>query len=145
MPGQSTAQDNDISLMAHLMRRAGFGAARDELEERAAIGYAATVDELLDPDAFGVPKVEADILVRYLPSIHSLMSPSCCRSNWVYHMINTKRPLEEKIALLWQQVFATGNSKVDAPNELQVQLDLFREYGLGCFRDLLVEVARTRR
>ena len=26
----------DIALMAHLMRRAGFGATREELEERAA-------------------------------------------------------------------------------------------------------------
>ena len=26
----------DIALMAHLMRRAGFGASREELEERVA-------------------------------------------------------------------------------------------------------------
>ena len=30
----------DIALMAHLMRRAGFGATREELEERAEQGYA---------------------------------------------------------------------------------------------------------
>ena len=30
--------NNDIALMAHLMRRAGFGATRDELEARAAKG-----------------------------------------------------------------------------------------------------------
>ena len=34
----------DIALMAHLMRRAGFGATREELEERAAKGYEATVE-----------------------------------------------------------------------------------------------------
>ena len=28
----------DIALMAHLMRRAGFGASRDELEQRVAKG-----------------------------------------------------------------------------------------------------------
>ena len=32
-----------IDLMAHLMRRAGFGADRDELERRVAKGYEATV------------------------------------------------------------------------------------------------------
>ena len=37
-----TYQD-DIALMAHLMRRAGFGATRDELEARVAKGYEATV------------------------------------------------------------------------------------------------------
>ena len=41
----------NIALMAHLMRRAGFGASRDELEARAAKGYEATVEELLNPDS----------------------------------------------------------------------------------------------
>ena len=43
--------DNDIALMAHLMRRAGFGAPYQELEARAAKGYGATVEELLHPEA----------------------------------------------------------------------------------------------
>ena len=38
---------DDLALMAHLMRRAGFGASRDELETRTAKGYDATVEELL--------------------------------------------------------------------------------------------------
>ena len=43
--------DENIKLMAHLMRRAGFGASRDELERRVKVGYEATVEELLNPDA----------------------------------------------------------------------------------------------
>ncbi|MEE8305100.1 MAG: hypothetical protein V3S24_21985, partial [Candidatus Tectomicrobia bacterium] len=42
--------DQDIALMAHLMRRAGFGAQHDELKVRAAQGYEATVEELLHPE-----------------------------------------------------------------------------------------------
>ncbi|GIT02243.1 MAG: hypothetical protein CM1200mP27_08680 [Chloroflexota bacterium] len=42
--------DQDIALMAHLMRRAGFGATRDELEARVANGYEATVEELLNTE-----------------------------------------------------------------------------------------------
>ena len=38
--------DQDTALMAHLMRRAGFGATREELETRVAKGYEATVEEL---------------------------------------------------------------------------------------------------
>ena len=45
----STVTTEDIELMAHLMRRAGFGADRNELEDRAAKGYEATVEELLNP------------------------------------------------------------------------------------------------
>ena len=37
----------DIELMAHLMRRAGFGATRDELDPCPAKGYEATVERLL--------------------------------------------------------------------------------------------------
>ena len=36
----------DLELMAHLMRRAGFGASRDELEERTLAGYNSTVENL---------------------------------------------------------------------------------------------------
>ena len=40
--------DNNIALMAHLMRRAGFGAGREELERCLERGYESTVEELLD-------------------------------------------------------------------------------------------------
>ena len=47
--------NKEIGLMAHLMRRAGFGAPYQELEARAATGYEATVEELLEPEAHGIP------------------------------------------------------------------------------------------
>ncbi|SVB07898.1 uncharacterized protein METZ01_LOCUS160752, partial [marine metagenome] len=40
--------DRDIALMAHLLRRAGFGASRDEVEARVAQGYDNVVEELLN-------------------------------------------------------------------------------------------------
>ena len=42
----------EIALMAHLMRRAGFGATRRELESYAANGYEDTVERLLDFSGF---------------------------------------------------------------------------------------------
>ena len=48
----------DIALMAHLMRRAGFGASREELEARAAKGYEATVEELVNPEAEPVDRYD---------------------------------------------------------------------------------------
>ena len=54
----------EIVLMAHLMRRAGFGARRDELERRAAVGYEETVEELLSPEEYGIPPTDTDILFR---------------------------------------------------------------------------------
>ena len=40
----------------------------------------------------------------------------------MYHMVNSQRPLEEKMALFWHHVFATGNSKVDNCDQLLEQL-----------------------
>ena len=54
--------DSDIALMAHLMRRAGFGASYEELERRAANGYEATVEELLHPEE--QPDLEMDVMNR---------------------------------------------------------------------------------
>ena len=55
---------DDILLMAHLMRRAGFGASYEELERRAAAGYEATVEELLHPEE--QPDMDMDVMQRYM-------------------------------------------------------------------------------
>ena len=55
--------ENDLAQIAYLLRRAGFGARRDELETYAAKGYDAVVDELLHPERF--PEVEDDVFDRY--------------------------------------------------------------------------------
>ena len=65
--------DQKIDLMAHLMRRAGFGAAREELEARAEKGYEATVEELVNPQEDAVDKYE---FYRYHPGyIRHITSP----------------------------------------------------------------------
>ena len=88
------AYQEDIALMAHLMRRAGFGATRDELETRAAKGYEATVEELLNPDT--QPPVDDYALLRYQPA--SLLpggQPPMGNVHWLYYLVNTQRPLRK--------------------------------------------------
>ncbi|HYZ41588.1 MAG TPA: DUF1800 domain-containing protein [Stellaceae bacterium] len=136
------ATQEDIGLMAHLMRRAGFGASRDELEARAWKGYEATVEELLHPEL--QPAVDPYTLLRYQPA--SLLpggQPPMGNLNWLYHLVNTKRPLQEKMAVFWHHVFATGNSKVDNYDQLLEQINLFREHGMGNYGDLLLTVAKN--
>ena len=134
------AYQSDIALMAHLMRRAGFGATRNELEARVAKGYEETVEELLHPET--QPPVDAYTLLRYQPA--SLLpggQPPMGNVNWLYYLVNTKRPLEEKMALFWHHVFATGNSKVDNYDQLLEQIELFRENGLASYHELLYKVS----
>ena len=130
-----------IALMGHLMRRAGFGASYDELAARAAKGYEATVEELLHPEDY--KPVDSEMLYRFMPGYEGALGPPLNQAEWVYRMINTQRPLEEKMALFWHQLFATGNSKVDNPPELTQQINMFREHGMGKFRGLLVELAKN--
>ena len=133
--------NHDIALMSHLMRRTGFGATRGELEQRAAKGYDATVEELLHPELQLAD--DEDFMFRYMPGIEAPLAPPLAQSQWVYRMVNTQRPLQEKMVLFWHHVFATGNSKVDNPPEILEQLALFRRLGMGSFPNLLVELAKN--
>ena len=131
----------DIALMAHLMRRAGFGANRDELEARVAKGYEATVEELLHPEEQEpVDKLDLQRYHGWTWKPGTLQGMGA--AEWMYYLLNTQRPLEEKMTLFWHQVFATGVSKVDHYDELMDQTDLFREMGMGSYRDLLLAMAK---
>jgi len=133
----------DLALMAHLMRRAGFGATREELERRVAKGYEATVEELLNPTD-EQPPGQVALMLRYHPSF--LLPggvPFAAQANWMYQMLSTQRPLEEKMALFWHHIFATGNSKVDNADQMLVQVELFRKYGMGDYKTMLVELSKN--
>jgi len=131
--------DQDIALMAHLMRRAGFGAPYTELETRVATGYEATVEELLHPEA--QPEVDADIMMRYKTEWVSKAGLEGQQEEWTFRMINTKRPLEEKIALFWHGILCTGHAKCENPRQQEFEVDMFRRGGLGKFSDLLMDLA----
>ena len=132
--------DNDLALMGHLMRRAGFGATRAELEELTARGYEQVVEDLLDPERF--PEVEEDILKRYHAALNGWEPIMAWSGRWLYRMINTKRPLEEKIALFWHHVFATGYNKSEHPPTLVGQIDTFRRNGMGGMKTILLDLSR---
>ena len=131
--------DKDIALMAHLMRRAGFGAPYAELEARVATGYEATVDELLHPEA--QPELDLDIMLRYKTEWVSKAGLEGQQEEWAFRMINTERPLEEKIVLFWHGILCTGHAKCENPRQQQFEIDMFRRDGMGSFRDLLLKLA----
>ena len=132
--------DNDIALMAHLMRRAGFGAMRTELEALVAKGYEATVEELLQPE--NQADLDFDLMERYLPEYGELAGIESNQQGWIYRMINTKRPLQEKMTLFWHGIHCTGQAKVDHGRMMSVTIEMFRQHGMGNFRDLLVELSK---
>ena len=130
----------DIALTAHLMRRAGFGATRAELEALVAKGYEATVEDLLHPGDPG--NMPDDVIRRFHVDQSELRQLTSAASYWMYRMITTRSPLEEKIALFWHGLFATGYSKLNQGKSLLNQVDMFRRHGMGGFGNLLVELSR---
>ena len=116
----TTASRQEIKLMAHLMRRAGFGATIGELEARAAKGYAATVEEMLHPGEAG--DIPQDIIRRYHVDQSELRQPFSAAGNWVYRMVTSANPLEERLALFFHGLFATGYTKLNQARALLLSL-----------------------
>ena len=155
----------------HLYRRAGFGASQEEVDNYTRLSlasYAGAVARLLGyeeiPDdvdskvgTSGYVGVTARSGNGYQPAANILDG----RQRWLFRMVHSKRPLQEKMALFWHNHFATAYSKVvseigdsviasrmfaakpdDDGSRTTGQLELFRDYALGNFRDLLVAVAK---
>ena len=131
--------DKDIALMAHLMGRAGFGAQYHELEARAAKGYEETVEELLHPED-NPNGLELDLAERYF--IEWSHFTRGVPEYIAFRMINSKAQLEEKMTLFWHGILCTADSKGQSQATEDVQLDMLRRYGMGSFKDLLVEISR---
>ena len=131
----------DTELMAHLLRRAGFGAAHAEIEAAVHAGYENTVERLLNP---GDAQWIGDFMVRRFDHEASGMinHPGSAR-NWIYRMVTSGAPLQEKMTLFWHGIFATGMPKVINGRALSDQVSMFRRYGMGRFDALLLELAKN--
>ena len=149
----------------HLLRRAGFGASADEIGAYSTMSYAAAVDRLVNyervPDdvdtKIGQPGyVGTTSNGPFLPN--TVINDA--RQRWLFRMLHTNRPLQEKMALFWHNYFATGYTKLTAsvtpddatrlmagnpaidPAGQQGQIDMLRQKSLGNMRDLLISIAQ---
>ncbi|MDA0769767.1 MAG: DUF1800 domain-containing protein [Chloroflexi bacterium] len=130
----------EVELIAHLMRRAGFGATRDELQQYAAKGYDALLDHLLNPSE--VKTIPDELIRRYHHEQSGMMGQQNPGAYWLYKMISTTAPLQEKMTLFWHTIFATGYPKITNGKVLNDQIRMFRHYGMGNFKTLLLELAK---
>jgi uncharacterized protein (DUF1800 family) len=154
--------------IAHLLRRAGFGASPEELAAYTALGYAGAVERLVNyeqvPDDVDshigkpgyVPLIPDNQAAAYFPNFQIQQA----RARWLFRMLYTGRPLQEKMALFWHNHFATGYSKIagdtrpqeatrlmaavpaEDPAQQMGQIELFRSMALASFPDLLLAVTK---
>ena len=148
----------------HLLRRAGFGPNAEDLYRFEEIPIAVAVDYLVEyerqPD-----EVDSKIgQAAYVGvTTRGQFSPNTniedARQRWLFRMVHSQRPLQEKMALFWHNHFATAYSKLAGfgggvqgtkmmalkPGELPGppgQVELFRRHALDKFQTLLFEIAR---
>jgi len=131
--------NNDVALMAHLMRRAGVGAQYHELEARASKGYEAMVEELLNPteESHGM---DLDLGERYFIEWNHFIR--CVPEYIAFRMVNSYNQLEEKMTLFWHGILCTADSKGQSQVTENAQMDMLRRCGMGSFKELLLEISR---
>jgi uncharacterized protein (DUF1800 family) len=123
-----------------LLRRAGFATRPGEVQRYQQLGWEATLQELLHPD-----RVDEDLdalLLRLQGSLLDLQNFEDVQTWWLYRMVQTKRPLLEKLTLFWHGHFAVANYKVGNPLLMHQHVEVLRSSALGRFDDLLLAVSK---
>jgi uncharacterized protein (DUF1800 family) len=151
--------------IAHLLRRAGFGARPDELDRYGAMSISEAIDTLVNyeriPDTVDSAIGKSGYVGitsrgQFTPQSSIVDS----RQRWLFRMVHTERPLQEKMTLFWHNHFATGYDKIatalgptegarylaakpsEDPGRVQGQLEMLRDNALGNFRDILLNIAK---
>src|SRR3954470_1195846 len=145
----------------HLLRRAGFGARPDELDTYGEMSVRQAVETLLNYE--GAADNVDGLIGRpgYVnTTITGMFAPQSnighARQRWLFRMVHSDRPLQEKMTLFWHNHFATGYNKIagaigategarylaaksaEDPGLVRGQLEMLRDNALGNFREILV-------
>jgi hypothetical protein len=136
MSTKAVETKTDPALLAHLYRRAGFGITRDRIDQLAIREYSGIVEFLLNPtDGTGI---RDDEITRYLGG----EAPHAYLAIWLYRMLNSENQLQEKMALFWHGLFATGLVKNEHILSSSNQIEMFRRNGMSGMREILMDLAK---
>ena len=128
---------SDRTTVAHLLRRAGFGATPAQLNYLTENkSYEEIVDDLVNPEKYD--EIDMSFVERYYGgeavAIHV--------GKWLYRMANTERPLEEKMSLFLHQIFPVAWGKSEHGPSIYREIDMFRRVGLTNFKNILIELSK---
>jgi uncharacterized protein (DUF1800 family) len=153
----TSASDGLRSDLAHLYRRAGFGATPAELDAAMTAGYAATVAALVRPPSAS----DQGVLATPPPQLSLAPAPATIASAaerkayqarvanegrelgmwWLDRMVMATNPFPEKLTFFWHGHFATAIAKVRSAALMLRQNELLRTAGLGAFDALDLAIA----
>ncbi|MEW6211195.1 MAG: DUF1800 domain-containing protein [Acidobacteriota bacterium] len=121
---------------AHLLRRAGFGGSREQIESLAARGREGAVDYLVNYEQVNNRKMEKALKRGFKFKVGGSFINNL-RRWWVSRMVLTERPLEEKMTFFWHNHFATSGAKV-LVYLMYFQNFTLRQKAMGRFDDMLL-------
>jgi uncharacterized protein (DUF1800 family) len=125
---------------AHLLRRAGFGATSKELDQFAAMTTSGMTQALVNYQLTSNAGLEAALPALDLASAKG-PTAGAVQAWWLQRMVQTARPLEEKMTLFWHGLLTSGLDKA-GPAQMYEQNQLFRKMALANFDDLLKAVSK---
>jgi len=134
--------DLTFSDAAHLLRRAGVGGRRAEIEALVGLERSVAVGQVLDaaaptaasdtPGSLAIPEVDGE--PEYTLWVDMVQY-------WLDRLAGAGSPIQEKLTLFWHGHFVSEQSKLYDSRRLWNQNQLFRRAGMGRFDDLLQQVA----
>lgn len=135
----------------HLLNRTGYGGTYEEIKYFTTLDWEQAVDEILNqklvinyppPENIFKPLVRGKVL-KSLPTEMKIEKLKERRERafelktwWYQRMLETPNPLQERMTLFWHNHFTSSLSKAP-PMLMYRQNELFRQYALGNFSDLL--------
>ncbi len=125
----------NLAAAHHLLVRSGFGAKPGEAEGLLRGSVDDAIERVFAQDAHDprlVQGVEAILASGQMDSLQAW---------WMSLILRGGAPLRERVTLMWHDHFATSMEKVEDHRMMHNQVQLFRDQGLGDFRELLQAVA----
>ncbi len=136
-PWQPASGEWNRKWVAHLFRRAGFGATPAETDQALAQGLPKTLTHFMTGEADAADRLE---LLTETGQYYT--EPVNLRVWWLYAMTEGGHPLREKLAMFWHNHFATSYAKVRSTKLMYEQNVTIRKHALGKFRPFLLDMSR---
>ncbi|HEY7350132.1 MAG TPA: DUF1800 family protein [Ktedonobacterales bacterium] len=125
--------------IAHLLRRAGFGAAPGEIETYSALGINGAVDRLLNFHA--IPNTLMD--QRIAAARFDFNNSQDILRWWLARIVYSAHPLEEKMTLFWHGLLTSSFRKVGGQRGfalIKQNNDFLRKNAFARFDDILAGI-----
>lgn len=139
LPFEPKANEWNHAAVAHLYRRAAFGATGEEIAAGLKQTPSALVDQLLDATDTPAQAKEFAFVKQAALRSNNIETLSAA---WLMRMLHTSEVLREKMTLFWHGHFATSNQKVQNAKLMHQQNVLLREHAMGDFRQLVHGIAK---